>query len=100
MKKPNPPIPINSKAKDSPLKLNHFRIDPEHHAEFKAAMLAAAREAVDTFPKQLEAVGVYEVGQSPYGSQGLSGHFFFPSNDVTPVLSGRGSHHGERKEDK
>ncbi len=64
MKKPNPPIPIQPKAKDSLLKLGRFGIDPEHHAKFKAAMLAAAREAVDTFPKQLEAVK-YELRRSP-----------------------------------
>lgn len=56
MKKAKTLLPILPKAKDSLLKLSHFGVPPERHAEFKAGMMAAAREAVDAFPKQLEAV--------------------------------------------
>ncbi|KVE11547.1 hypothetical protein WI92_18420 [Burkholderia vietnamiensis] len=41
---------------DSPLKLEHVGIAPEKHAEFKEAMLTAARAAVEAFPEQLETV--------------------------------------------
>ena len=50
--------PILPKAQDSLLKLSHFGVPPERHAEFKAGMMAVAREAVDAFPRQLEAVKV------------------------------------------
>lgn len=56
MKEARVPLPIAPRAKDSLLKLDHFGIEPERHAEFKAAMLAAARDAVDAFPEQLAAV--------------------------------------------
>lgn len=56
MKEAKVPSPVAARAKDSLLQLNNFGIDPEHHAEFKAAMLAAAHSAVDAFPAQLEAL--------------------------------------------
>nr|WP_314258371.1 hypothetical protein [uncultured Devosia sp.] len=56
MKEAKVPTPVAARAKDSLLRLNNFGIDPERHAEFKAAMLAAARSAVDAFPQQLEAI--------------------------------------------
>ncbi|MAN47468.1 MAG: hypothetical protein CMF04_14870 [Hyphomonas sp.] len=56
MKNAKTPSPILPKGKDSLLKLSHFGVPPERHAEFKAGIMAAAREAVDAFPKQLETV--------------------------------------------
>jgi hypothetical protein len=52
----NAPKPIRPRAEDSRIKLHEFGIDPEKHAEFKEAMMTAARAAVDAFPKQLEGV--------------------------------------------
>lgn len=56
MKKAKTLSPILPKAKDSLLKLSHFSVPPERRAEFKSGMLAAAGEAIEAFPKQLEAV--------------------------------------------
>ncbi|MER9368178.1 hypothetical protein NKI66_19500 [Mesorhizobium sp. M0518] len=56
MKTPDTPSPIHPRPGDSPLKLETFEIDPENHAEFKAAALAAARQAINDLPAQLESL--------------------------------------------
>jgi hypothetical protein len=52
----NKPKPILPKETDMPLRMERLGVDPENHAEFKEALLTAARAAVDDFPNALEAV--------------------------------------------
>lgn len=56
MRKAAPLRPIRPRASDSKLQMEQFGIKPEKHAEFKEAMLSAARAAVEQFPSNLEAV--------------------------------------------
>jgi len=56
MKKHTSPKLIAPRPTDSPLNLQRVSISPEKHAEFREAMLAAARKSIASFPEQLEAI--------------------------------------------
>jgi hypothetical protein len=92
--------PIRPRTSDTKLHMEQFGIEPEKHAEFKAAMLSAARAAVAQFPANLEAVK-RELRQTfpasllsaffNYGMQASLG----PSGEHHKALPDILQHHGE-----
>ncbi|TCQ74878.1 hypothetical protein EDF68_11335 [Ochrobactrum sp. BH3] len=100
MRKAAPPKPIRPRASDSKLQMEQFGIEPKKHAEFKEAMLSAARAAVEQFPANLEAVKK-ELRQTfpesvltaffSYGMQASLG----PSGEQHKALPDILQHHGE-----
>lgn len=57
----------NAKKQDSGFEFSTFGIPPEHHAEFKAAMLEAARASVAEFPNMLKIVKEQLTNYDPLG---------------------------------
>lgn len=55
------------KKRDSGLEFSTFGIPPEHHAEFKAAMLEAARASVAEFPAMLATLKELLTSNNPLG---------------------------------
>lgn len=60
-------IKANKKKQDSGFEFGSFGIPPEHHAEFKAAMLEAARAGVAEFPSMLKTVKEQMTSHDPLG---------------------------------
>jgi len=56
MRKTAPLKPIRPRASDTKLKMQQFGIEPDEHAEFKEAMLSAARAAIEQFPANLSKI--------------------------------------------
>lgn len=54
-KRPAPDV-IRPNPRDSTLRIEEIAVDPDKHAEFKDAMLAAARAGVAEFPQLLETI--------------------------------------------
>lgn len=55
----------NEKKQDSGFEFCNFGIPPEHHAEFKAAVLEAARAGVAEYPGMLKTVKEQLTNQTP-----------------------------------
>lgn len=100
MRKATPLKPIRPRASDTKLQMQQFGIEPEKHAEFKEAMLSAARAAVEQFPANLEAVKKELRETFPesiltaffsYGMQASLG----PSGEQHKALPDILQHHGE-----